>query len=240
LNWSWLLESSGGARLASTLGNAGYVAGYLIFNIFFGLILFFFKESKYLSWFKSYYILGILLQVFVVFNTLTRGGIIALGFSVFALICYFVFYHSRSNKLIRNSGIAVLILIAIFSGLLFLNKEANWVKENNVLQRVVSISPQAVTAQNRLLTWNSAFQGFKEKPFVGYGYENFYQVFDKYFNAKIYRHAGSVVWFDRAHNMVFDRLITGGLIGLFLYLSILFFPLIYLWKRFIKKKDKII
>jgi len=36
LNWSWLLESSGGARLASTLGNAGYVAGYLIFNIFLG------------------------------------------------------------------------------------------------------------------------------------------------------------------------------------------------------------
>jgi len=238
LNWSWLLESSGGARLASTLGNAGYVAGYLIFNIFFGLILFFFKESKYLSWFKSYYVLGILLQVFVVFNTLTRGGIIALGFSVFALICYFIFYHSRSNKLIRNSGIAILILIAIFSGLLFLNKEASWVKENNVLERLTSISPKAVTAQNRLMTWNSAYQGFKEKPILGYGYENFYQVFDKYFNAKIYRHAGSVVWFDRAHNMVFDRLITGGLIGLLLYLSILFFPLIYLWKRFIKKKDK--
>jgi len=103
-------------------------------------------------------------------------------------------------------------------------------KENNVLQRLTSISPKAVTAQNRLMTWNSAYQGFKEKPFIGYGYENFYQVFDKYFNAKIYRHAGSVVWFDRAHNMVFDRLITGGLIGLLLYLSILFFPLIYLWK----------
>ena len=238
LNWSWLLESSGGARLASTLGNAGYVAGYLIFNIFFGLILFFFKESKYLSWFRSYYVLGILLQIFVVFNTLTRGGIIALGFSVFVLICYFAFYHFRSNKLIRNSGIAILLLIAIFSGLLFLNQQANWVQKNNVLQKIVSISPKAVTAQNRLLTWNSAFQGFKGKPMLGYGYENFYQVFDKYFNAKIYRHAGSVVWFDRAHNMVFDRLITGGLIGLILYLSLLFFPLIYLWKRFINKEDK--
>ena len=237
LNWSWLIESSGGERLASTLGNAGYVAGYLIFNIFFGLILFFFKESKYLSWFRSYYILGILLQIFVVFNTLTRGGIIALGFSIFILICYFIFYHFRNNKLIRNSGIAILILLAIFSGLLFLNKEANWVKGNNVLERLVSISPNAVTAQNRLVTWGSAIQGFKEKPILGYGYENFYQVFDKYFNPEIYRHAGSVVWFDRAHNMVFDRLITGGLIGLFLYLSLLFFPLYYLWKRFIKDKD---
>lgn len=236
LNWSWLIESSGGIRLASTLGNAGYVAGYLIFNIFFGLILFFFKESKYLSWFRSYYILGILLQVFVVFNTLTRGGIIALGFSVFILICYFSFYHSKSNKLIRNSGIVVLLLIAIFSGFLFLNQQANWVQKNNVLEKIVSISPKSVTAQNRLMTWNSAYQGFKEKPILGYGYENFYQVFDKYFNPKIYRHAGSVVWFDRAHNMIFDRLITGGLIGLLLYLSLLFVPLIYLWKWFIKGK----
>ncbi|MBU2472443.1 O-antigen ligase family protein [Patescibacteria group bacterium] len=237
LNWSWLIESSGGARLASTLGNAGYVAGYLIFNIFFGLILFFFKESKYLSWFRTYYILGILLQVFVVFNTLTRGGIIALGFSIFVLICYFIFYHSKSNKLIRNSGIAVLLLVAVFGSFLFLNKEASWVKENNVLERLTSISSKAVTAQNRLMTWNSAYQGFKEKPILGYGYENFYQVFDKYFNPGIYRHAGSVVWFDRAHNMVFDRLITGGFAGLFLYLALLFAPLYYLWKRFIKKKE---
>lgn len=237
LDWGWLIESSGGARLASTLGNAGYVAGYLIFNIFFGLILFFFKESKYLSWFRAYYILGILLQVFVVLNTLTRGGIIALGFSVFALICYFVFYHFKSNKLIRNSGIVALLFMIIFSGLLFSNRQADWVKENNVLEKIVSISPKAVTAQNRLMTWNSAYQGFKEKPILGYGYENFYQVFDKYFNPKIYRHAGSVIWFDRAHNMIFDRLITGGLIGLFLYLSLLFAPLYYLWKKFIKDRE---
>jgi len=241
LNWSWLLESSGGVRLASTLGNAGYVAGYLIFNIFFGLILFFFKESKYLSWFRAYYVLGILLQIFVVFNTLTRGGIIALGFSVFVLICYFVFYHSRSNKLIRNSGIAVLILIAIFSGLLFLNKEANWVKENNVLERLTSISPKAVTAQNRLMTWNSAYQGFKEKPIIGYGYENFYQVFDKYFNAKIYRHAGSVVWFDRAHNMVFDRLITGGINWFYFYICLFYSSLCFIFGNdLLRKKIKTI
>jgi len=234
---SWIIGSSGEARLASTLGNAGYVAGYLIFNIFFGLILFFFRESKYLSWFRTYYILGILLQVFVVFNTLTRGGIIALAFSIFVLICYFIFYHSRSNKLIRNSGIVVLLLMVIFSSFLFLNRQANWVQENDVLEKIVSISPKAVTAQIRLMTWREAYQGFKEKPIIGYGYENFYQVFDKYFNPGIYRHAGSVVWFDRAHNIIFDRLITGGLIGLFLYLALLFIPLYYLWKRFIKKKD---
>jgi len=233
LELEWVLASSAGARLTSTLGNPGYVAGYLVFNIFFGLILFFFRKNRYL---RIYYILGILLQIFIALNTLTRGGILALGFTLAIFIGYLVFFYLRSNKLVRNTGIIVLLLGILLAGLVFFNKQANWVKDNPILERISTISLGAPTAQNRLMTWQSAYQGFKEKPLLGYGYENFYQVFDKYFNPKIYRHAGSVVWFDRAHNIIFDRLITGGLISLFLYLSLLFFPLIYLWKFFWKNK----
>jgi len=234
LNLEWVLTSGGGQRIASTLGNAGYVAGYLIFNIFFGLFLFFFRKNKYI---RVYYILGILLQIFVVFNTLTRGGIIALVFSLAVFIGYLVFFRLKGNKIIRNSGIILLLFFIIFTSLVFFNKQSDWVRKSAVLEKISSISAEATTAQNRLVTWEGAYQGFKEKPFLGYGYENFYQVFDKYFNTKIYRHASSVVWFDRAHNIVFDRLITGGLIGLLLYLSMLFVPLVYLWKHFYKNKS---
>jgi len=237
LNWNWLIESSGGERLASTMGNAGYTAGYLIFNIFFGLILFFFKESRYLSWFRTYYILGILLQIFVVFNTLTRGGIIALFFSLFVFVAYLTFYHLGENKVVRNIGLIILLIAIVFVSFLFLSRDSDWVQNSGALRRITHISLSDTTFQNRLVTWDSAFQGFKEKSILGYGYENFYQVFDKYFNAKIYRHAGSVVWFDRAHNMIFDRLITGGLVGLLLYLAVLLAPLVYIWKWFIKNRE---
>jgi len=233
LELDWILKSAGGARITSTIGNAGYVAGYLIFNIFFGLFLFFFRKNKYL---RLYYISGILLQIFIALNTLTRGGILALGFSLFIFIGYLVFFHLKGNKLVRNIGLAVLMLGVIFTSLVFLNKQADWVKNNDILSRVTTISLDSTTAQNRLMTWQASYQGFKEKPILGYGYENFYQVFDKYFNPKIYRHAGSVVWFDRAHNIIFDRLISGGLIGLFLYLILLILPLYYLWKYFWKNK----
>ncbi|MBL7155301.1 MAG: O-antigen ligase family protein [Candidatus Portnoybacteria bacterium] len=233
LNLSWLLGSSGGIRLASTIGNAGYVAGYLIFNIFFGLFLFFFRKNRYL---RLYYVLGILLQIFIVLNTLSRGGILALAFSLTVFVGYLVFFYLKSNKLVRNTGIIILLLIVFLAGLVFFNKQADWVKDNPVLDRISTISVSATTAQNRLMTWQSAYQGFKEKPMLGYGYENFYQVFDKYFNPKIYRHAGSVVWFDRAHNIIFDRLITGGLVGLFMYLILLFLPLYYLWRWFYRNK----
>lgn len=232
-NLSWVLGSSGGIRLAATIGNAGYVAGYLIFNIFFGLFLFFFRKNKYL---RGYYILGILLQIFIVLNTLSRGGILALVFSLSMFTGYLVFFYLKSNKLVRNTGIIILLLMVFLAGFVLFNRQANWVKNNPVLGRISTISVEAVTAQNRLMTWQSSYQGFKEKPILGYGYENVYQVFDRYFNPKIYRHVGSVVWFDRAHNIIFDRLITGGLIGLFLYLSLLLLPLYYLWRFFRRNK----
>ena len=229
------MSSAGGVRITATIGNAGYVAGYLIFNLLFGLLLFYFRKNKYLRW---YYIIGILLQIFIVFNTLTRGGIIALIFSAFLFIGYLAFIRLKDNKMIKKASIGALLLFVIFTSIVFVSKESDWVKNSDVLDRVASISIGATTAQNRLMTWESSFQGFKEKPILGYGYENFYQVFDKYFNAKIYRKAGSVIWFDRAHNMVFDRLITGGLVGLLLYLSMLLLPLYYLWKHFFKNKTE--
>jgi len=235
LHLSGFMESAGGARITSTIGNAGYVAGYLIFNIFFGLILFFSRQNKYLRW---YYLLGILLQIFIVFNTLTRGGILALFFSLAIFIGYLAFFYLRGNKWIRNTGVGILLLMIVFTAIVFANKQAAWVQKSNILSRITTISLQATTAQNRLMTWQSSYLGFKEKPILGYGYENFYQVFDKYFNPKIYRKAGSIVWFDRAHNIIFDRLITGGLIGLFLYLSFLLLPLYYLWKYFWSEKSE--
>ncbi len=237
LNLGWFLASAGGERLASTLGNAGYVAGYLTFNIFFGIILFSFRKGKNLSLLRACYSLGILLQIFVVFNTLTRGGIIALFFSLFIFIAYLTFYHLRKNKVVKSTGLIVLIIAVIVVSFLFINKESDWIQDNDALRRITHISFKDTTFQNRLFTWQGAFEGFKEKPILGYGYENFYQVFDKYFNPKIYRHAGSVVWFDRAHNMIFDRLITGGLVGLLLYLAVLLVPLAYIWKWFFKNKQ---
>lgn len=235
LNLPWVLASGGGSRIASTIGNAGYVAGYLIFNVFFGIILFLFRKNKYLRW---YYVSGIVLQIFVILNTQTRGAILSLIFSFAAICLYSSFVYFKSNKKIRNVALMVLVLMMVFAGIVFINRKAAWVRKNPVLARVVNISVASTTAQDRLMCWQAAWQGFKEKPFLGFGYENFYQVFDKYFNPKIYRDIGSVVWFDRAHNIIFDRLVTGGIIGLLLYLGLLLVPLFYLWKHFLKNKSE--
>jgi len=228
LHLPWLFASSGGTRLAGTLGNAGYMAGYLIFSILIGLFLVFRRKNKYI---KAYYLAAMILQGFIVFNTLTRGGILALFLVILIFIFYLLLFYLK-NKWFKISGWAVIVLMVALVVTINIGRESDFVASRPTLSRFTLVSLSSTTVQNRFITWDIAIDGFKEKPFFGWGQENFYQSFDKYFNPDIYRHAGSVVWFDRAHNVIFDRLLTGGILGLLLYLSFLFVPFFYLWRHY--------
>ena len=229
LQISWLLPSSGGQRLAGTIGNAGYMAGYLIFGVFFGLLLMFKRKNSYL---KFYYGAVIILEIFIALNTQTRGGILALALGGFIFLLYLLFFYFQDKRL-KMAGTVIILLAVIAPIVLVAGKNSSVVANNPVLARIANISWSDTTTQNRLMTWHSAWQGFKERPILGWGNENFYQVFDENFNPKIYRHVNSVVWFDRAHNIIFDRLIIGGLVGLMAYLAFLFAPFYFLWRYYL-------
>lgn len=230
---AWLLPSSGGQRLAGTIGNAGYMAGYLIFGVFFGLLLLFKRKNIYL---KFYYGAVIGLEIFIALNTQTRGGILALALGGFIFLLYLLFFYFSDRRL-KIAGAIIILLAVITPVALVAGKTSSLVANNPVLTRIANISWSDTTTQNRLMTWQSAWQGFKERPLLGWGNENFYQVFDKNFNPKIYRHVNSVVWFDRAHNIIFDRLIIGGLVGLILYLAFLFAPFYFLWRYYLSREQ---
>jgi tetratricopeptide (TPR) repeat protein len=77
------------------------------------------------------------------------------------------------------------------------------------------------------MVWGMAFQGFKERPILGWGQEGFNFVFNKYFNPGMYDREQ---WFDRTHNIFLDWLIAGGLFGLLSYLSLLVLVFVYIWR----------
>jgi O-antigen ligase len=226
-----LMNYSGGNRLTGTIGNAGYMAGYLIFAVFFGLLLLFKRRNPYA---RAYYLIGILLAFFIAVFTETRGGIIALGLGSFVFLVYLSLFYFK-DRIFKYIGIIIIVAALLIPTFLLINRDSDFVTGNSILNRMTHISTSNTTSQTRLMTWGSALQGFKDRPVFGWGAENFYQPFDKYFNPAIYRHAGSVIWFDRAHNVIFDRLLTGGIIGLISYLSFIFLPLYYLWLYFYKK-----
>ena len=73
-----------------------------------------------------------------------------------------------------------------------------------------------------------ALKGFKERPILGWGQENFNYVFNKNYEPKMYNQEQ---WFDRAHNIIMDWLVAGGILGLLSYFSLFFFGIFYLWRK---------
>src|SRR3989344_2405547 len=113
-------------------------------------------------------------------------------------------------------------------GGLFLLKDQTWVREAPGVGRLVTISLQDSTTKARIMNWGTAWQGVKERPVLGWGQDNFAVVFNKYYNPQMY---GQEQWFDRVHNVVFDWLVAGGVLGLLAYLSLFVFALWYIWRR---------
>src|SRR3989338_6565056 len=219
-----------GDRLAATLGNASYLAGYLIFNLLFAGYLWLWRRHNILA--KFYYPLAIVLELFILLQTGTRGGFVALGVIIVSLLSFIVF---KGLPQLKKISLAVLAVFIILVSLLFIFKDSPLVNKFSALQRLTSISLTDRTVVTRFMTWQAAWQGFLDRPVLGYGQENFNFVFNQNFNPAFYEDEGSSVWFDRAHNVFFDRLLAGGVIGLVLFLGFIFYPF-YLWRRSLKKE----
>jgi len=92
---------------------------------------------------------------------------------------------------------------------------------------------------SRLVVWEKSWEGFLERPVLGWGPENFDFVFIKNFNPCMFlRLCGGEIWFDRAHNIIFDTLVTTGLLGMLAYIGIFFSTFYVLWKNYLKKNIK--
>ncbi len=214
-----------GTRLDATLGNASYLAIYMLFHVFIALLLFFRTDNKTL---KGVY--GILAAFFTVilYHTATRGAILGLlGGAGFALLLFALFERQRPR--LRKSAYVGLAVIAILVGGFMLVKNTSFVKESPVLSRLASITLQS--GQTRFRIWTMGWEGFSESPktvLIGWGQESFNYVFNKYYNPHLY---SQEQWFDRVHDIVFDWLIAGGALGLLAYFALFFSPLYYVWRR---------
>ncbi|MFH1233636.1 MAG: O-antigen ligase family protein [Patescibacteria group bacterium] len=224
----------------STIGNTAYVSGYVIFNIYFALILFFRRHSeekeKKLNWFVSALYLVIAFIMLLVMNvTKTRGAFVGLGISFLLFFILFIFYSK--NKKAKIYSVITIVFSVILILLVFLYPQSKLVKSIPFLERVTQISSNEVTFQTRLISWKSAIKDFHNHVFLGTGYGNFAITFDKYFDPKFYNWTTSETYFDRAHNNLVDIASTAGLVSLLSYLSIFVAVLYYLFQG--KKQNKI-
>ena len=136
------------------------------------------------------------------------------------------------NRKVKLCILIALIIFLIFAGFVWSSRDKAWVKNIGWLNRITTISLKTTTLQTRLWSWHSGWQGFKEKPILGWGPENFVLAHAKYFDPRHFKGMGSETIWDRAHNIVLEMLTTMGIVGLLSYLSIFAAVFWLLIKRF--------
>ncbi|MDP3875260.1 MAG: O-antigen ligase family protein [bacterium] len=216
--------NQGGVRVDGTLGNAIYLAVYMLFHIFIAL-LFMWREWKnvVLRW---VYGLLIFAQVFVLYYTATRGAILGLLGGV--LIVAILNIRNKESKFVGKVGITTLVGLIILVGGFVAIKDAEFIQNSPVLSRFSSLTTKELKTQGRYFVWPMALEGVKEKPLLGWGQENFNYIFNERYVPEMYR---LEPWFDRAHNIFLDWAVSGGLLGLLSYLALYVALLFSIWKR---------
>jgi O-antigen ligase len=208
----------------AVLGNQAYLAGLLIFNLYFSLLLFI-KEKKPYRWL---YLMLWFLFIPVFISCDITGACIGLGISL-AVACIFlaIFYK---NKIFKISSMVLSILVVLTIAASFSFPDNSFVKNNKLLSQ---ISWQNNTFQTRLISWKAAAKGFSENPIFGVGPGNFSLTFDKYFDSDFYNYIPDETRFDRVHNNLLEILVTTGLVGILTYALLLIVIFIYWLKLFI-------
>lgn len=231
--FGWTATHQGG-RIDASLGNSAYMAVYMLINAFLSMFIAISNTSKkVLFWLYSFFAVFF---SFIMFQTATRGTI--LGW-LLAIICsaliYTIFGKAKKFRFISGS----IVLFVIIIGFSFYNfKDANWIKNNNVLGRLATISISDTKTQARRFVWPMAIKGVFENPksaIIGVGQENFNYIFNSHYDPKMWKHEQ---WFDRAHSVFLDWLVAGGLIGLISYLSLYLIALVYIYKSDITVAQK--
>ncbi len=235
LNISFVLASAGGERLASTFGNAAYVGSYMFLHILVAFYLL--VKDKANRYWQAGYILSILLFVWTLMATDTRGAFLGLLLFIFLFCIFYLVLQKQKKDKIYFTVLSLLIVSIVFVSLLFIQKGSTWIKAVPIFNKISQISLADTTTQSRLLIWRNSWQGVLEKPVFGWGEENFPEVFNKYFPIEIFHDIGSETWFDRPHNILIQHLLHGGFVALLLYLSIFAYLIFSLFKNYRKERD---
>lgn len=215
-------------RIDSRLGNAAYMAVYMLFHIFIAFWLL--VETKN-NMHKTLYGALAAMFTFVLVETGTRGTAVGLAVGVMVMSAYIGLFGTKFKEY-RKYAIGGFILLLLAIGGFIAGRDSALVQSNPNLARIANISLDDLKI--RATIWGMAWEGVKERPLLGHGQSNFNYIFNQNYDPRLY---AQEQWFDRAHDIFFDWLTTGGFLGLLAYLSIFVVCIYYLLVRPLIHKD---
>ena len=219
-----------GSRVDASLGNAAYMAVYMLMHVALTAYMFFVARAKqilnagFLQW--LYPILSVVFA-FVLFETATRGTTLGLFGGIMLACAIYAVCAKKEAKRSRWMAVGAIALVVVVGIVFWANRNSSFVKNHEVLNRLGSISWNNTSGQARQYIWPMAVKGALQRPVLGWGQENFNYIFNKDYNPKMWTQEQ---WFDRAHNVFLDWLVAAGIVGFLAYLALYVFLLISLWK----------
>ncbi len=218
------LAETGLDRAAGTLGNAAFLASYLIFSSFFALYLIVKNEAgKRWFWWVT-----LIVSLLGILYSGTRGAILALIVTLLVYLVYYLFIGENRRKK---------TYAGVFLGLLIVGGIAGYsVRENfrdssiSIVRRFANIGEGDATSESRLFVWKNTLSYIQDRPLLGYGVENFAQAYDNFYDPTYVQED----WFDRTHNIYLDYAFSSGVVGLLIYLLICGY---ILWNLFKESKQ---
>lgn len=231
-------------RGGGLLGNESFLGTYLLFNLFFALFLSLKEKGiiKTIATVNFFLIFIFLLLIGVqfpnksmIFAILYKEGaraakISAYGGLILVLLLHYIFF--AKIKILRYFLASLLIVGALIGS--YALYSVNFLPKSffrGLLEKEVG------HFGGRFFVWESAKKAFFEKPIFGWGPENFEFAFLKHYNPCFgVGECGLDIWYDRAHNVIFDTLVTGGIVGVVSYFFLFFSVFYSLFKKFLKEK----
>lgn len=202
-------------RSAAVFGNPIYFAAFLVIPLFLAIYEWEKQQDK-----EIWYGLAAVVIFSGILTTKTAGALlgVVLGVFVSILVYYFGRYKTKAGMIV----LGILAACIILGGLGVAKVPA------------LKAKFKGNDAHDRLVEWRVALRGFKEKPILGVGPENFTYLADKYFdNSLSYANA----FFDKPHNALLEVLVTTGVVGFTAYI-VLIGSVLYGFYR-LYKKDQI-
>jgi len=224
-----LLLNRGSGRVSATLGNSIYYSGYGLFLMFIGYLLAIKENPKLKNFWFWYAAVGGFFGFLGIFLGGTRGAMLGLiaGLGVLAISYLMTIRGHQKTRILIFSGLALLVLLG---SILFVFRQSDFARNIPGVGRLVNASLFEGTGATRLMAWGIAIDAWQEKPIFGWGPNNYYYAFNKYYNPKFLEHGWGETWFDNAHSVVMNTLAVQGTFGILTYFGMLGAVIFMLWR----------
>ena len=212
-------------RGGGTIGNDSFLGTYLIFNLFLALYLILRNE------FRIYSLICFFMMFLSLFTSGARAAKLSfLGGALLLSFLWLIFNKKGKFKVLGVFLLAITVISAIYFAFSAIQPES-FVRKK-IIEKVVG-----ETFGGRFIVWQRAWENFLERPFFGWGPENFEFAFTKNYDSCLGTpRCGADLWYDRAHNIIFDTLVVSGAFGMATYVGIFIAVFYVLWKNYFRKE----